>query len=66
MKGREWKDYWEVDYGVSYIPWNKLTPDTDYDLLEEGGMLDQETMPEWLKGECFAARLCNADCYSVD
>lgn len=51
MKGREWKDYWEVDYGVSYIPWSKLTKDTDYDLLEEGGMLDQETMPEWLKGE---------------
>ncbi|XP_065209577.1 SR-related and CTD-associated factor 4 isoform X2 [Planococcus citri] len=51
MKGREWKDYWEVDYGVSYIPWNKLTPDTDYDLLEEGGVLDQETMPEWLKNK---------------
>lgn len=51
MKGREWKDYWEVDYGVSYIPWSKLTHDTDYDLLEEGGMLDQETMPEWLKSK---------------
>lgn len=50
MKGREWKDYWEVEFGVSYIPWNKLTRDTDYDLLEEGGMLDQETMPDWLKG----------------
>ena len=51
MKGREWKDYWEGDYGVSYIPWSKLTKDTDYDLLEEGGMLDQETMPEWLKSK---------------
>lgn len=51
MKGREWKDYWEVEYGVSYIPWNKLTKETDYDLLEEGGMLDQETMPDWLKGK---------------
>ncbi len=51
MKGREWKDYWEVDLGVSYIPWSKLTKETDYDLLEDGGMLDQETMPDWLKSE---------------
>lgn len=53
MKGREWKDYWEVDYGVSYIPWSKLSRDTDFDLLEEGGMLDQETMPDWLKSMHF-------------
>jgi hypothetical protein len=50
MKDREWKDYWEVDQGVSYIPWSKLTPDTDFELLEEGGMLDEETFPDWLKG----------------
>lgn len=35
--------------GVSYIPWTKLKPDIDMELLEEGGMIDEETMPSWLK-----------------
>lgn len=51
MKGREWKEYWEADEGVSYIPWSKLTEKTDYDILEEGGMFDYETMPDWLKSK---------------
>ncbi|XP_018910855.1 uncharacterized protein [Bemisia tabaci] len=49
MKGKEWKDFWEVELGVSYIPWNKLSADTDFELLEEGGMFDEETMPLWMK-----------------
>ncbi|XP_050428676.1 SR-related and CTD-associated factor 4 [Adelges cooleyi] len=49
MKDKEWKDYWEVEDGVSYIPWEKLNKDIDYDELEVGGMLDEESMPEWLK-----------------
>ena len=52
VKGKEWKDYWEVDFGVSYIPWPKLTRDSDLDALEEGGMIDEETVPEWIKSEC--------------
>lgn len=53
MKGKEWKDFWEVELGVSYIPWNKLSADTDFELLEEGGMFDEETMPLWMKGNHF-------------
>uniref|UniRef100_A0A2S2Q540 Protein SCAF8 n=2 Tax=Sipha flava TaxID=143950 RepID=A0A2S2Q540_9HEMI len=49
MKDKEWKDYWEIDDGVSYIPWEKLNKEIDYDELEIGGMLDEDTMPEWLK-----------------
>ncbi|KAG8318093.1 RNA binding [Homalodisca vitripennis] len=49
MKGKEYKDYWEVEQGVSYIPWTKLSPDIDLELLEEGGMIDEESFPEWLK-----------------
>ncbi len=26
MKDRQWKDYWDVDLGVSYIPIDKLDP----------------------------------------
>jgi RNA-binding protein 16 len=51
VKGKEWKDYWEVELGVSYIPWSKIPRDLDLDGLEEGGMIDEETMPEWLKRE---------------
>lgn len=51
MKGKEWKDYWEKDLGVSYIPWEKLSRETDLDGLEEGGMIDEETVPEFLKGK---------------
>lgn len=52
MKGKEWKDYWEVELGVSYIPWNKLinVTDQDLELLEEGGMIDEDTLPPNLKG----------------
>ena len=51
MKGKEWKDYWEVEHGVSYIPWSKLSRDCDLDALEEGGMVDEETVPEWIKSK---------------
>lgn len=51
VKGKEWKDYWEVDLGVSYIPWVKLTRDSDLDAVEEGGMIDEETVPEWIKSK---------------
>lgn len=53
MKDKEWKDYWEIEDGVSYIPWEKLNKEIDYDELEVGGMLDEDTMPEWLKSKFF-------------
>ncbi|KAK6636800.1 hypothetical protein RUM43_010463 [Polyplax serrata] len=49
VKGRDYKDYWEIDLGVSYIPWNRLSKKTDFMTLEEGGSLDEDTMPESLK-----------------
>ncbi|XP_011263700.1 protein SCAF8 [Camponotus floridanus] len=62
VKGKEWKDYWEVELGVSYIPWNKLINITDQDLelLEEGGMIDEDTLPPYLKGKLKHA-VTNAD-----
>ncbi|XP_064095293.1 SR-related and CTD-associated factor 4-like isoform X7 [Macrobrachium nipponense] len=52
VKGKEFKDYWEVEVGCSYIPYHKLITMSSYDLdsLEEGGMIDEETVPEWLRG----------------
>ncbi|ESO89201.1 hypothetical protein LOTGIDRAFT_183199, partial [Lottia gigantea] len=38
---------WDVDLGVTYIPWNKLP--SDLHQLVEGGDIDPETLPEHLK-----------------
>ena len=53
VKGRDWKDYWEVDSGISYIPWNKLTVETDLEEFEDGGCVDETTLPEFLKSKQF-------------
>ena len=50
MKGKEYKDYWEAEEGASYIPYAKIANDVDLDLLEEGGTVDEDTMPENLQG----------------
>ncbi|XP_037773931.1 SR-related and CTD-associated factor 4-like, partial [Penaeus monodon] len=52
VKGKEFKDYWEVEVGCSYIPFHKLITMSSLDLdnLEEGGMIDEETVPDWLRG----------------
>ncbi|XP_040154369.1 SR-related and CTD-associated factor 8 isoform X2 [Anopheles arabiensis] len=49
VKSKEWKDYWDLDLGVSYIPWSKLSPSTDLETLEDGGMFDEDTIPQWMK-----------------
>lgn len=53
VKGREWKDFWEADLGVSYLPWASLHQRwqlgaLSLDALEEGGSVDEETLPPWL------------------
>uniref|UniRef100_A0A8C5PLG9 SR-related CTD associated factor 8 n=1 Tax=Leptobrachium leishanense TaxID=445787 RepID=A0A8C5PLG9_9ANUR len=43
----EYKQFWDVDLGVTYIPWEKVKLD-DLDVFAEGGMIDQETVNnEW-------------------
>ncbi|ODM93353.1 Protein SCAF8 [Orchesella cincta] len=51
VKGKEWKDYWEVGDGVSYIPWNKLRDETNLEEFEDGGCMDEDTLPEFLKNK---------------
>ena len=50
MKGKDYKDYWEVEAGCSYIPYGRLTVMTDLDAMEEGGVIDEESVPDWLRG----------------
>ncbi|XP_057207237.1 SR-related and CTD-associated factor 4b isoform X1 [Triplophysa rosa] len=43
----EFKKFWDVERGVTYIPWNKVKRD-DIQSYRGGGMLDAETLkPEW-------------------
>ncbi|OWF37540.1 splicing factor, arginine/serine-rich 15-like isoform X1 [Mizuhopecten yessoensis] len=48
VKESEFREHWEVDAGTTYIPWSKL-PD-DLTNLIGGGIIDEETLPEHLKG----------------
>ncbi|XP_050390405.2 SR-related and CTD-associated factor 4 [Patella vulgata] len=48
VKGPQYKQMWDVDLGVTYIPWDKLPQDVPQ--LVEGGDIDTETLPEHLKG----------------
>lgn len=50
MKEKKYKDYWEADVGCSYIPFSMLHTEIDLDELEEGGVIDDETVPQPLKG----------------
>uniref|UniRef100_A0A672INM7 SR-related CTD associated factor 8 n=1 Tax=Salarias fasciatus TaxID=181472 RepID=A0A672INM7_SALFA len=44
---QEYKQFWDVDLGVTYIPWEKVKLD-DLDGFAEGGIIDQETVnDEW-------------------
>lgn len=38
------KDFWEVDTGSSYIPYSKINDTIDFDVLEEGGVIDEDSM----------------------
>ncbi|XP_038150282.1 SR-related and CTD-associated factor 4-like isoform X1 [Cyprinodon tularosa] len=41
------KKFWDVEQGVTYIPWSKVKVE-ELESYQEGGMLDQETLnPEW-------------------
>lgn len=39
----ELKQYWDVELGVTYIPWSKIR-EVQLEELKEGGILDVETL----------------------
>ena len=43
------KDYWDMDEGVSFIPWNQMP--SDLNALAEGAVLDEESLPEHIQRE---------------
>lgn len=43
----DFKQYWDVELGVTYVPWSKVRED-QLDELKEGGILDVDSLsPEW-------------------
>lgn len=38
------KDFWEADVGASFIPYSKVDETIDFDILEEGGVIDEDSM----------------------
>lgn len=41
---KKFKDFWEVDVGASFIPYSKIDSSIDFDTLEEGGVIDEDSM----------------------
>lgn len=39
----DYKQYWDVELGVTYVPWGKVKPE-DLESFCEGGMLDNDTL----------------------
>lgn len=48
VKESVYKDLWDVDLGVTYIPWDQLPADVVPFIA--GGMVDVDSLPEKLKG----------------
>lgn len=49
IKESQFKDAWNVDQGVSYIQWSRIPEDLD--CLTTGGYLDEDTLPEAVRGK---------------
>ncbi|GBM91574.1 hypothetical protein AVEN_209403-1 [Araneus ventricosus] len=47
VKGKEYKDYWQINAGVSLIPYEKIHSDLEaLEFQEEGGFIHEESLPE--------------------
>lgn len=55
---KDLKDYFEVDIGCAYIPYSKITPNIDFDTLEDGGVIDEDSMSMDMIGK-YSAQFVN-------
>ena len=46
MKGSSHRSYWNLDEGVSFIPWDKVKTQQELIELADGGWIDPTTCPE--------------------
>jgi len=52
LKDKNFTDYWEPATGCSFIPFSALPEEVDWKVLEDGGVIDEESVPEKFKGLC--------------
>ena len=52
MKESTFKTNWDVEKGVTYVPWEKLAS-ISIDALAVGGMVDDESLPEHMKSKLY-------------
>lgn len=50
VKESQFKDFWDLDLGVTYIPWSSMPANLAPLLV--GAIIDEETLPDHLKGGC--------------
>jgi hypothetical protein len=43
------KDYWDADHGCTYIPYAELKDISNLTSIAEGGTIDEESVPSFLK-----------------
>ncbi|KAK3749588.1 hypothetical protein QZH41_019729 [Actinostola sp. cb2023] len=55
VKDRKYKEYFNVELGVTYIPWDVLGSTPDLQALAEGGWVDPESLPTELQNALKAA-----------
>lgn len=45
VKGAVYKSYWELELGVSFVPWELIRSQKDLNEIAEGGWIDPTTCP---------------------
>lgn len=45
------KEFFELDSGCAYIPYGKIDSTIDFDVLEEGGVIDEDSMSYEMRGK---------------
>ena len=48
-ENKKFSEFWEVEKGVTYLPWEKLSSELDLEELAAGALIDQDTLPPDLK-----------------
>lgn len=53
----EFKQYWDVELGVTYIPWSKIR-EVQLEELKEGGILDVDTLSPGMNSDTSVSLYC--------
>lgn len=49
VKGASYKNYWDLDVGASFVPWDKVNDEQELLQISDGGWVDPSTCPPGMK-----------------